>query len=131
MERKAPGDAGVKPVKRKRSSRTVPADKLGSSVGIQEVEHGGWHRVPTVKTRVPMSTPEEQMATAVQQSNVRLQGTMAKILQAERNDLAEQVQKCRVDHLTETAGSCRHKSDRSPGKFDEEPMKYAELVGSN
>ena len=49
VERKAPGDAGVKPVKRKRSSRTAAADKLGTSAGIQEVEHGGWHCVPTVK----------------------------------------------------------------------------------
>ena len=34
VERRAPGDAGVKPVKRKRSSRPVTAIKLRSSVGI-------------------------------------------------------------------------------------------------
>ena len=46
------------------------------------------------ETRVTMSTPEEQMAAAVQQLNVRpqQQGTMATILQAERDDLAKQVQ---------------------------------------
>ena len=38
-----------------------------------------------------MSTPEEQMAIAVQQSNVRLQGTLATSLQAERSELVEQV----------------------------------------
>ena len=39
-----------------------------------------------------MSTPEEQMATAVQQSYVQLQGALATTLQAERNELVEQVQ---------------------------------------
>ena len=51
------------------------------------VEHG-----QQVKP-VTMSTPEEQMATAVQQSYVQLlQGTLATILHAERNELVEQVQ---------------------------------------
>ena len=37
VERGAPGDVGVKTVKRERSGWTVTA----------RVEHGGWHRVPT------------------------------------------------------------------------------------
>ena len=75
VERRAPGDAGVKPVKRKRSSRPVAAVKLRSSVG---------------NLCGSTAKPEEQMAAAIQQSNVRLQqpGTMATILQAERDDLA-------------------------------------------
>ena len=52
------------------------------------------------------------MATAVQQSNVRLQGTLATILHADRNEHVKQVQKCHVDHHTETARSCRQNSDR-------------------
>ena len=62
------------------------AVKLGSSVGI----HRGCARrvAPRAnsETRSTMSTPEDQMAAAVQQLNVRLQqqGTMATTLQAER-----------------------------------------------
>ena len=56
VERGAPGDGGVKPVKRERerSSRTVTAARVryqtwATSVDTR-VEHGGQHRVPTVKS---------------------------------------------------------------------------------
>ena len=51
MEREAPGDAGVKTVKRERSSRTVTADRARSQAWATSVdtrvEHGGKHRVTT------------------------------------------------------------------------------------
>ena len=52
------------------------------------------------------------MATAVQQSYVQLQGTLATILQAERNELVEQVQNATSTTTTETVRSFRHKGDR-------------------
>ena len=67
------------------------------------------------------------MATAVQQSNVRLQGTMATILQAEKNDLVEQVQNATCTTSQRQAGVVDNKSDR-PGKFDEDPMKHADRL---
>ena len=126
MERKAPGNAGAKLVKRKRSSRTVAVVKLGSSVGIQEVEHGGWHKRANSETRVTMSTPEEQMATAVQQSSVRLRGTMATILKAERNDLVEQVQNATSTTTQRQPEVVDTRVIGRPGKFDEDPMKHAD-----
>ena len=51
VELRAPGDAGVKTVKRERSSRTVTAVRAwnltwATSVDTR-VEHGGKHRMPT------------------------------------------------------------------------------------
>ena len=69
-----------------------------------------------------MSTPEEQMATAVQQSNVQLQGTLAKILKTERNELMEQVQNATSTTTQRQPGVVDTKVIDSQGKFDEEPM---------
>ena len=58
-----------------------------------------------------MSTPAEQMATAVPESNVRHQWTLATILQAERNELVEQVQNATSPSTLRQPGVCRHESD--------------------
>ena len=75
-----------------------------------------------------MSTPREQMATAVQQSYVQLQGTLATILQAERNELVEQVQNATSTTTPRQSGVFDIKVIDSPGKFDEEPMKRADRL---
>ena len=75
-----------------------------------------------------MSAPEEQMAMAVQQSNVRLQGTLAMILQAERNELVEQVQNATSTTTQRQPGVVDTKVIDSQGKFDEEPMKRADRL---
>ena len=123
-EGRALGDAGVKPVKRKPSSGTVAAVKLGSSVGRRVSPRAN------SETRVTMSTPEEQMAAAVQQLNVRLQqqGTMATILQAEADDLARQV---RSATSTTTQRQPRVVDTRvigRPDKCDGDPMQFADWL---
>ena len=94
VERGAPGDAGVKTVKRERSSRTVTAararDQTWATSVVRELSTAG-----STACQQTMSTPEEQMTMAVQQLYVRLQQfqeTLATILQAARNELVEQVQ---------------------------------------
>ena len=68
------------------------------------------------------------MATAVQQSNVRLQRTMATILQAERNDLAEQVQNATPTTSQRQPRVVDTRVIGSPGKFDEEPVKQVDRL---
>ena len=68
------------------------------------------------------------MATAVQQSNVRLQGTLATILQAERYELVEQVQNATSATTHKQPGVVDTKVIDSPGKFDEQPMKRADRL---
>ena len=72
-----------------------------------------------------MSTPEEQMATAVQQSSVRLQGTLATILQADRNELVEQVQNATSTTTQRQPGVVDTKVIDGP---DEDPMKRADRL---
>ena len=74
-----------------------------------------------------MSTPEEQMATAVQQLYVRLQqlqGTLA-ILRSARSELVEQVQNAMSTTTQKQPGVVDTRVIGSPGKFEEEPMKRA------
>ena len=68
------------------------------------------------------------MATAVQQSNVQLQGTAATILQAERNELAEQVQNASSTTTQRQPGVVDTRVINSPGELDEEPMKRADRL---
>ena len=68
------------------------------------------------------------MATAVQQSNVRLQGTMATILQVERNELMEQVQNATSTTTQRQPRVVDAEVIDSPGEFDEEPMKRADRL---
>ena len=77
-----------------------------------------------------MSTPQKQMAAAVQHLNVRLQqpGTMATILQAERNDLARQVQSATSTTTQRQPGVADTKVIGRPDKFDGDPMKYGSVV---
>ena len=75
-----------------------------------------------------MSTPDEQMAMAVQQSNVRLQGTLATILQAERNELVERDQNATSTTTPRQPRVVDTKVIDSQGKFDEEPMKRVDRL---
>ena len=68
------------------------------------------------------------MATAVQQSNVQLQGTLAKILQAERNELVEQVQNATSTTTQRQPEVVDTDPIDTPGKFDQEPMKRADRL---
>ena len=74
-----------------------------------------------------MSTPEEQMATAVQQLKVRLQqpGMMGKILQAERDDLAKQVQSATSTTTQRQPRVVDTRVIGRPDKFDGDPLKHA------
>ena len=113
VERKAPGDAGVKLVKRERSSRTVTAYRArnrtwAASLWIRELS-----TTDSTACQQTMSTPEEQMTMAIQQLNVQLQQfqeTLATILQAARNELVRQVQ------------------NATPTTTHEEPMKRADRL---
>ena len=130
MERRAPGDVGVKPVKRKRSSRPVAAVKLRSSVGIHRSLARRVAPRANSENRVTMSTPEEQMAAAIQQLNVRLQqpGTMATILQAERGDLGSQVQSATSTTIQKQPGVIDTRVIGRPEEFDGDPMKYTDWL---
>ena len=77
-----------------------------------------------------MSTPEEQMAAAVQQLNVRLQqqGTMAPILQAERDDIARQVQGATSTTTQRQPGVVDSRVIGRPDKCAGDPMKYADWL---
>ena len=72
-----------------------------------------------------MSTPEEQVAAAIQQLNVRLQqpGTMATFLQAERDDLASQVQSATSTIKLKLPGVVDTRVIGRPDEFDGDPMK--------
>ena len=65
------------------------------------------------------------MATAVQQSYVQLQEMLATILQAESNELVEQVQNATSTTTPRQSGVVDTRVIGSPGKFDEESMKRA------
>ena len=82
MEWEDPGDAGVKFVK-----------KESEAVGQRLQSKSDQTSAPRVfcETRATMSTPEEQMAMAVQQSYVQFQETLTTILQAYRNELVERL----------------------------------------
>ena len=77
-----------------------------------------------------MSTPEEQMAAAVQQLNVRLQqpGTMATILQAERGDLASHVQCAASTTTQKQLGVVDTRVIGRPDEFDGDPRKYTDWL---
>ena len=70
------------------------------------------------------------MAAAVQQLNVRLQqqGTMATILQAERVDLARQVQSATSTTTQRQPGDVDTRMIGRTDKFDGDPMKYADRL---
>ena len=96
MEQGAPGDAGVKTVKRERAKQSDSdcslelGIKRGQLLWIRELSTAG-----STACQQTMSTPEEQMTMAIQQLNVQLQQfqeTLATILQAARNELVKQVQ---------------------------------------
>ena len=86
------------------------SDQAWVSTGV---EQGGEHRVPTAK-------PEEQMAAAIQQLNVRLQqpGTIAPILQAERGDLTSQVQSATSTTTQKLPGVVDTRVIGRPDEFD-------------
>ena len=65
---------------------------------------------------------------AVQQSNVRLQGTLATTLQAERNELVERVQNATSTTTPRQPRVVDTKVIDSQGKFDEEPMKRVDRL---
>ena len=77
-----------------------------------------------------MSTPEEQMAAAIQQLNVRLQqpGTMATILHAERDDLASQDQSATLTITQKQPGVVDTRVIGRPDEFDGDRMKYADWL---
>ena len=96
VEQGAPGDAGVKTVKRKRAKQSNSdlqselGIKRGQPLWIRELSTAG-----STACQQTMSTPEEQMTMAIQQLYVQLQQfqeTLVMILQAARNELEEQVQ---------------------------------------
>ena len=70
------------------------------------------------------------MAAAVQQLNVRLQQqeTMATFLQAERDDLASQVQSATSTTTQGKPGVVDTRVFDRPDKFDGDPMKYADWL---
>ena len=95
VEPGAPGDAGVKTVKRKRAMQSnsdcSPSSiKRGQPLWIRELSTAG-----STACQQTMSTPEEQMTMAIQQLNVQLQQfleTLETILRTARIELEEQVQ---------------------------------------
>ena len=68
------------------------------------------------------------MATAVQQTYVQLQETLATILQAERSELVEQIQNATSTTTQRQPGVGDTRVIGSLGKFDEEPMKRADRL---
>ena len=72
-----------------------------------------------------MSTPEEQVAAAVQQLNVRpqQQETMATFLQAERDDFASQVQSPTSTIMQKQPGVVGTRVIGRPDEFDGDPMR--------
>ena len=96
VEQGAPGDAGVKTVKREGTKQSnsdcSPSSEsnVGILCGIRELSTAG-----STACQQTMSTPEEQMTMAIQQLYVQLQQfqeTLVTILQAARDELEEQVQ---------------------------------------
>ena len=95
VEQGAPGDAGVKTVKRKRAMQSnsdcsQSSIKRGQPLWIRELSTAG-----STACQQTMSTPEEQMTMANQQLNVQLQQfleTLETILRTARIELEEQVQ---------------------------------------
>ena len=70
------------------------------------------------------------MAAAIQRLNVRLQqpGTMAMNLQAERGDLASQVQSATSTTGQKLPGVVDTRVIGRPGEFDGDPMKYTDCL---
>ena len=68
------------------------------------------------------------MSTAVPQSYVQLQATLTTFLQAESNELVEQVQNATSNTTPRQPGVADTKVIDSPGRFDEEPMKRADRL---
>ena len=70
------------------------------------------------------------MAAAVQQLNVRLQqqGTMATVLQAERDDFAREVQSATSTTTQRQPGVVDARVIGRPDKFDGDLMKYADWL---
>ena len=95
VEQGAPGDAGVKTVKRMRAKQSdsdcrQSLNKRGQPLWIRELSTAG-----STACQQTMSTPEEQMTMANQQLNVQLQQfleTLEMILRTARIELEEQVQ---------------------------------------
>ena len=90
VERGAPGDAGVKTVKRKRAMQSnsdcsQSSIKRGQPLWIRELSTAG-----STACQQTMSTPEEQMTMANQQ--LQFLETLEMILRTARNELEEQVQ---------------------------------------
>ena len=77
-----------------------------------------------------MSTLEEQIAAAIQRLNVRFQqlGTMAPIVQAERDDLASQVQSATSTIIQKQPGVVDTRVIYRPDEFDGDPMKYSDWL---